>query len=309
MSNIKDLIIIGGGPAGLNAALYASRANVDVVFVEKGAPGGKLSSTWKIENWLGTVLTEGWELATQFYNHAIKYGATHKYGKVESVQKNDQNNLFEVFLENGEKLLSKTVLVSTGTENRKPTFIENFMQFENRGVSYCAICDGPLFAKQPTIVLGGGNSAVEESAYLSKIASQVYLVVKDEEFTAEKSLVEELQKLENVKVFFSSQITKLEGSDSLEAAYVKLADGSEIKLDVASFFPYIGMIPQTNFVKDLGVTNDHGYILVNDKMETSVKGLYAAGDVIDKKVRQIVTAAGDGATAAKSISDYLNTLN
>ncbi|VEU71222.1 NAD(P)/FAD-dependent oxidoreductase [Mycoplasmopsis glycophila] len=308
MQNEKwDTIIIGGGPAGLNAALYASRANLKVLFIEKGAPGGKLSTTSKVENWIGTPMIEGWQIALDFFEHAKKYGAVYKYGTVINVTSNDKYD-FEVELASGEKLHSKTVLVATGMENRVPTFIKNIDRYMHAGVSFCAICDGPLYKGRPTLVLGAGNSAVEESIYLSSIATEVNLVIKDDFFTAEQRLVDELLKLPNVKVYKQSKILEIGGEGQLEWALIEDKDGQTSKIEVASFFPYIGMEPKAQFIEKLGVLDHKGFIQTNENMETKVPGLFAAGDIREKEIRQIVTAASDGSIAAKRITDIANTL-
>ncbi|UUM19759.1 MULTISPECIES: NAD(P)/FAD-dependent oxidoreductase [unclassified Mycoplasma] len=306
MDNTKyDLIIIGSGPAGLNAALYASRANLKVAFIEKGAPGGKLSATSKIENWIGTELTEGWQLATTFFEHAKKYGAEYIYGDVEKIISHSDLDK-EIITAKGKSYRSKTVLIASGMKNRIPTFIENCEKLIDRGVSFCAICDGPLYKGLPSIVLGGGNSAVEEATYLSKIASHVYLVVKDDFFNAEKKLVDELLKIPNIEVFMKSQIVSLLGENKLEGAIVKKDDGTLVTLQVSSFFPYIGLIPVADFAKDFDIFDQRGFIVTDEEMQTSVKGIFAAGDIRSKEIRQIVTAASDGAIAAKKISDLIN---
>ncbi|EFF41670.1 NAD(P)/FAD-dependent oxidoreductase [Mycoplasmopsis alligatoris] len=303
-----DLVIIGSGPAGLNAALYASRANLSVAFVEKGAPGGKLSATSKIENWLGFGNMEGWEMAQKFFGHAQEYGAKYVYGEVENIISHSEFDK-EIVLKDGKTLSAKSVLIATGMKNRIPTFIKNVETFIDRGVSFCAICDGPIFGKNPTLVLGGGNSAVEESVYLSKIASHVYLVIKDAEFNAEKRLVDDLLKLDNVTIFRESQIVELQGGDMVEKALVKDKNGKITSLEIASFFPYIGLEPAAYFAQGLGVLEPTGFIKTNEEMETRVPGVYAAGDIRVKNIRQIVTAAADGAIAAKSISDHLSKQN
>ncbi|APJ38398.1 NAD(P)/FAD-dependent oxidoreductase [Mycoplasmopsis pullorum] len=305
-NKIWDLLIIGSGPAGLNAALYASRANLSVMFVEKGTPGGKLSSTSKIENWLGTEMAEGWEVATEFFNHAQKFGAVYKYGEVVNIESISDFEK-ETTLKSGEVIKSKTVLIATGMLNRVPSFVKNLDRFTNRGVSYCAICDGPIFKNMPALVLGGGNSAVEEATYLSSIASKVYVLTKDAEFTAEKRLVEDLLSKENVECFYNSQLLEIGGDNLLEYAIFKDENGQERKIEINSFFPYIGMIPASDFAKNLNLENENGFFIVDElTMSTNVPGIYVAGDIRVKNVRQIVTAAGDGAIAAKAISDYLS---
>lgn len=305
---IYDLVIIGAGPAGLNAALYASRANLKVIFVEKGAPGGKLSQTNKVENWIGTEIIDGWQLATNFLDHATSFGAVYKYGEVVDIINNGDFDK-EVRLADGSSVYGKTILISTGMKNREPSFINGYQDFLHRGISFCAICDGPLFKDAPTLVLGGGNSAVEEGTYLTKIASHVYFVIREKEFTAEKKLVEDLHKASNITIFRESQITSLTGTNSLEKAVIKsLVDGSEQTIEIASFFPYIGMEATTEFAKNLDILDERGFILTDEYMQTKVKGIFAAGDIRQKEIRQIVTAASDGAIAAKKISDLLNSL-
>ncbi|TDV24091.1 thioredoxin reductase (NADPH) [Mycoplasmopsis mustelae] len=300
-----DLIIIGGGPAALNAALYASRAELKTMFVEKGSPGGKLVLTNKVENWIGTEIVDGWKLATEFFEHAKKFGAKYKYGEVVSLINHGDLDK-EIVLANGESLFAKTVLIATGMKNREPKFIKNFDQFLNRGVSYCAICDGPLFKGHPTLVLGAGNSAVEEGTYLANIASEVHIVIRDADFSAEKRLVKELLSRPNVIVYRNSQIKEINGTDSLESAIIVDKDGNETKIAIASFFPYIGMLPTTTFIKDLDILDSRGFIEVDASMQTRAKGIFAAGDICAKEIRQIVTAASDGAIAAKKISDLIN---
>lgn len=305
MQTKYDLIIIGSGPAGLNAALYTSRANLKVAFIEKSAPGGKLSSTSKIENWLGTEMVDGWQLATSFFEHAKLYGAEYLYGDVtEIINHGDFDK--EVVTSNGKSYLAKTVLIASGMRNKVPHFIKNVENLINRGVSFCAICDGPLYKNYPTLVLGGGNSAVEEATYLSKIASEVHLVVKDNFFNAEKRLVDDLLKLPNVKVHMSSQIKELIGESKLEGAIIVDQNNNEFKVEVASFFPYIGLEPVASFASKLDIFDEKGFILTDEFMQTKVKGIFAAGDIRHKDIRQIVTAASDGAIAAKKISDLLN---
>ncbi|QNM93681.1 FAD-dependent oxidoreductase [Mycoplasma sp. Pen4] len=305
MKKYYDLVIIGGGPAGLNAALYASRANLKVTFVEKSTPGGKLSATEKVENWLGTEKIEGWQLAQEFFDHSQKYGAEYQYGDVVEVE-NISDTEKNVYLADGTVLVTKTVLIATGMKNKVPTFIKNIDKFINRGVSFCAICDGPLFGKNPTIVLGAGNSAVEESTYLSSIASEVHIVIKGDDFTAERRLVDDLLKLPNVRIHRNSKIVELNGDSQLESATVEDENGNQQVIQVASFFPYIGMESTAWFLQNLDILDNQGFIITDENMETKVKGIFAAGDIRQKEIRQIITAVSDGAIAAKKITDLVN---
>ncbi|WP_029512594.1 NAD(P)/FAD-dependent oxidoreductase [Mycoplasmopsis iners] len=304
MSTKYDVIIIGAGPGGLNAALYTSRANLKVALVEKGAPGGKMTATSKIENWLGFDIIDGFDLALKAYNHAISFGAEHVFGEVNKIEKSGE--LFIVSLASGDQLTSKKVIIATGMLNREPNFIENYQKYVNRGISYCATCDGPLYKGQNVLVLGGGNSAVEESAYLARIASKVYLVVRDNHFIAEPRLVDDLKKLPNVEIFMEHQIKQLQGENGIEKAQIIDLKNNELKeVEVKAFFPFIGFIPNNSSFKHLNITDQAGFIITDDHMQTSIEGLYAIGDIRKKTVRQIVTAASDGAIAAKHIADTI----
>lgn len=247
MEKVYDVVIIGAGPAGLTAAIYASRGNLSVAIIEKGAPGGKMVMQSKIENWPGDKVVMGADLALRMYEHALEYGAEHLYGEVEKVVSISEFEK-EVHLKNNKIIKAKSVVVASGMNERKPMDVEGILDFEHRGVSYCAICDGPLFGKNPSIIIGGGNSAVEEGAFLSSIASEVHVFVRDDKFNAEPRLVEELMNKKNVKVHFNSKVLKLMGTNSLEKALVEI-DGKEQEIEAASLFPYIGFIPATAFLE------------------------------------------------------------
>ncbi|MBN3535008.1 NAD(P)/FAD-dependent oxidoreductase [Mycoplasma procyoni] len=304
MEKIYDVLIIGAGPAGLTAAIYASRGNLSVAFLEKGAPGGKMVSQSKIENWPGDKTVMGADLALRMYEHALEYGAEHLYGEVETIKSISEFEK-EVVLKNQKVIKAKSVVIATGMNERKPMSIEGILEFEHRGVSYCAICDGPLFGKNPTIVIGGGNSAVEEGAFLSSIASEVHVFVRDEKFNAEPRLIDELMAKSNVKVYFNSEVLKLEGTNSLEKATVRIGDQiTEIK--AASLFPFIGFVPATAFAKDLNILEPSGLIKVDHFQETKEKGIYAIGDVTQKEIRQISTAVSDGTIVGKILTNRLS---
>lgn len=305
MNKIYDVVIIGAGPAGLNAALYASRSNLTTALVEKGAPGGKMTQTSKIENWLGFDLIEGYELSMKAYDHAKSFGVEHIFGEVVKIDK-VKDKEFHTLLSDNTTLISKTVIIATGMVNREPSFIENYEMFKFRGISFCATCDGPLFKDKVVVALGGGNSAVEESAFLAKLAKKVYLVVKDDHFIAEARLVEDLKKIPNVEIHMSTVIKSINGQNGIEEFTLVNAKGEEIKIQAQGFFPFIGFIPSNDSFKHLNITDKAGFIMTDENMETDVKDLYAVGDIRQKTVRQIVTAAADGAIAAKNIADKLS---
>ncbi len=300
-----DVVIIGGGPAGLTAAIYASRANLSTVFIEKGAPGGKIVRTSKIENWTGDKLVEGPDLATRMYEHAKAFGAKYEYYGVVNIKSHSEFD-HDVILSNDKIIKSKAVIIATGMVERVPMSVKNIQKFENRGVSYCAICDGPLFKGENVAVIGGGNSAIEEGVYLSSIAEHVYIFVrKPEELWAEKSLIADVKTRKNMTLFIHGEILEILGDQQVEKIHVKI-DDKEKMLEVKAIFPYVGHNPVTDFVKDLGITDKTGFIPTNEFMETKVKGIYAIGDVRVKEIRQIATAVADGVIAGKILANRIS---
>lgn len=302
-NKIYDVLIVGGGPAALTAAIYASRGDLSVGFIEKGAPGGKLVYQSKIENWPGDEFIEGHKLALKMFNHSTKFGAEYIYGNVVKVNSHSEFDK-EVVLEDGNILKSKSVVIATGMIERRPKDIINIDRFEHRGVSYCAICDGPLYGKNPTAIIGGGNSAVEEGAFLASIASEVHIFVKDSQFIAEKMLIKELEEKKNVHIYFNSQILELQGDDTLESAIVKI-DGKVKTIKIKSLFPFIGQLPATKFVSHLNILDERGFVKVDSFMESSEKGIYAIGDVNVKDIRQISTAVADGSIVGKILTNRI----
>lgn len=296
-NKIYDSIIIGAGPAGLSAAIYLKRANIDVLVVEKGAFGGKVNYTAIIDNYLGEENVFGPDLAFKFYNHAIENDVDIVSDDIINVTKKDQ-----VFIvkSSDEEYLAKTIIVASGTTDKKLDLV-NANKFEHHGISYCAVCDGPLYKNKTVAVIGGGNSALEESLYLANIASKVYLIHRREEFRGENKLVDKIKTNSNIELKLSSTVVELLGNDKLET--IKLSNGETLNL--SALFPYIGQIANTNFLDFKNLCNESGYIIVNSNMETCVDGLFAAGDVTNKKLKQIVTATGDGALAATSVIEYL----
>ncbi|WP_027332706.1 NAD(P)/FAD-dependent oxidoreductase [Mycoplasmopsis gallinarum] len=309
MNKVYDVIIIGTGPGGLNAALYGSRAGLNVAIIDKGAPGGKLSQTAKIENWLGTEIIEGYELAIKMFDHAIKFGAEYKYGNVKSIQKNKE--LFEIYFadEFNETMYAKNVIVATGMKNKEPNWIENYETYKYKGISFCATCDGPIFKDQNVVVIGGGNSAIEESTFLANIVNDVYLIVRDNQIIAEQKLIEDLKKHTNVHIHMNSEVIKILGNENQINTFVikNNLDNSIFEINANGFFPFIGLLPNNQLVNNFSeILNESGFIRTDENMQTKVKGLYAVGDIREKHVRQIVTAAADGAIAIKNIVDSKN---
>lgn len=300
---MKDLIIIGAGPAGMSACLYATRAGVDVLMLDAGAPGGKLNVSAEIENWPGTKKKTGPELAYEMYEHALSFGGKQEYGEVINVIDHGEHK--EV-ITNEQSLLAKTVLIATGTKERKMN-IPLEEQLTGHGVSYCAVCDGPFFKGDEVAVIGGGNSALEEAVYLTKFASKVHLIVRRDVFRADKIIQDEVLNNDNIQVHFLKKPHHLiEKSNKVDKLALEDSKTGEItELSVKAVFPFVGLDPITEFVKDLGITDESGYIITDEMMQTKIPGIYAAGDVRKKVLRQVVTATNDGAIAGQQIAHYL----
>ena len=302
MQEIYDVIIVGAGPAGLTAAIYASRANLSVLIIEGGVNGGKLSKTYEIENYPGIEKISGIELADQLTRHGQKFGAKLIAGNVEKIE--DKT----VILANGDKYEGKTIIVATGTKERTLDLPEAD-RFTGRGISYCAVCDGFFYRKKNVVVIGGGNSALEESLYLASLANKVTIILRRDVFRADASVVDKVKETENIEIITKVVPEELRiEDDRITGLKIKNVDSGEIDtIDCAGIFPYIGADPCTDFLDD-SILDERGYIVVNPDMSTAIKGLYAAGDCITKDLRQVVTACNDGAIAANSIIKYLKQL-
>lgn len=294
-----DLVIIGGGPAGLSAAIYASRAGLSVAVIESWAPGGKLVKTSHIENYPGISSIEGPTLAMNMMEHALGLGAEYVPAEVISIEGK------KVLCNDDDTYVGKALIIATGTVERKLN-IPGEEKNTGRGVSYCAICDGAFFKNKVVTVIGGGNSAIEEALYLTQFASKVNIFVRNE-LRAELGLQEQAMnhdKIEIVKKVVPLEI--LDDGKKVCAIKVKNVLTNEIyDVETSAVFPYVGADPVTTFISNLGICDEKGYIITNDEMETSVEGVYAAGDVRKKTIRQVVTAANDGAIAAQSAFHYI----
>ena len=297
-----DCLVIGAGPGGLTAAIYCSRANLKVAVLEKLMPGGQVASTYKIDNYPGVPEVSGVDLALKMFDQATALGVEYLPMEVTGIKK--EKDIFLVKT-NDQTLKAKTVIVATGTKNRK-LHVEGEEKYLGRGISFCAICDGSFYQGQDVLVVGGGNSALEESLYLSSIVNKVYIINITDEPTAFKNVQDKVKKTKNIEVFNNSEVIAFEGDDSLKEVKVKNLKTKEVtSFKVNGCFEYIGHIPNTDFLKDLGILNKYGYIVVDERKETKVKGLFGVGDVIDKEIRQITTATGDGTIAALNAAKYL----
>lgn len=297
-----DLIVIGAGPAGLTAALYASRAGASVLVLDGGAPGGKLNLTAEIENYPG-VVQKGPELAYSMYEQCLSFGAKYEYGEVARIEDKGDHKIVYA----GDKTYeSYYVFIATGTKERRMG-IPGEEEMSGRGVSYCAVCDGPFFKNKTVCVVGGGNSAIEESLYLSDIVKKVHVIVRRDVLRADQYLIEKLNQKDNIEMHYLRKPVSIEITDNkvsgLVVADSKTGDLSTISAD--GIFPFIGLDPISGFVRDLGIVNERGYIEVDENQETVVKGVFAGGDVTEKNLRQVVTATNDGAIAGQYIASLL----
>lgn len=303
MENKYDVLIIGAGPAGLTAAIYLARNNVNVALIEAKTPGGKISEQGKIENYPGFNSVSGAELSISMFSQARENGAKFIIGKVMSIENKDE--LIKLIkLENGLLLESKYLIIATGMENIIPKEVINIEKFNNKGVSYCVVCDGPLFKDKVCGIIGGGNSAFEEGNYLSSIAKEVHIFVRDK-IIAEQRLVDNVEKQNNIFIHRNAQVLKLNGTSSLDSADVNI-EGNIVNIPIKGLFPYIGFKPAIDFIdQNLLKLDKKNFIVVDENMETNVPNIFAVGDIISKSIRQITTATSDGTIAAKIINNRI----
>ncbi len=300
-----DLIIIGAGPAGLTSAIYALRSNLKILLIDGDVGGGKLTKTFKIENYPGFKEISGFELAQNFIEHVKKFGQDIYNGQVIKLKNNDSYHT--VYLNNGDQFDAKAVIVATGTKERQLD-LKQADEYIGRGISYCAVCDGFFYRKKDVVVIGGGNSALEESLYLSSIVNKVTIIIRRDVFRGEESVVNDVLNKENIKVIKNVIPDSLKiQDDKIVGLNIKnVIDNTISTINCMGIFPYIGTIPITSFLNK-NLLDDKGYLIVNNDMSTSIKGIYGAGDVTNKVLRQVVTATSDGAIAANSVIKYLQT--
>lgn len=299
----KDVVIIGGGPAGLSAGIYAARADLKTVMLERGMPGGLAASTEFIENYPGfTEGIGGPELGMQMLGQAQRFGLEVKYTNVESINRND--NIFTISTDDGE-LKSRTVIIATGAKPRMPGY-RGEHEYHGRGVSYCATCDGAFFRDKKVAVVGGGDAAVEEALFLTKFAEKVYIIHRRGELRATKYVQQKARGNNKIEFVWHSVVEEINGDATVSGLAVKdVRTGQISTIAVDGVFIYIGNDPSIELVKDMVELDEKGYIITDDEMRTSTPGLFAAGDVRSKSLRQVVTAVADGAIAAVAAEKYL----
>lgn len=297
-----DLVIIGAGPAGLTAAIYGSRAGLDVTIIERGAPGGKMFVTHQIENYPGFEQISGRELSQTMHKHALKFGAKYVYGDVKEII--DEGEFKRVITNMGEYQCRK-VIIATGTENRK-LGAPGEEDLQGAGISYCAVCDGNFFKDRDVAVVGGGNSALEEALYLADICKTVTIIHRRQEFRAESYIIDKVKNKENIQFVLDANVKSFNGTDKLESiTVVDKYTNQETNIEVAGAFIYVGLLPIVSPFIQLGIVDENGNIPVDERLETKIKGVFVAGDVRVKDLRQIATATNDGALCAQNIINDL----
>lgn len=304
---IYDVIIAGAGPAGMTAAVYTSRANLSTLMIERGMPGGQIANTEEVENYPGYDSILGPDLSTKMFEHSRKFGAEYAYGDIKEIINGPEYKIINV---GNKEYKTRTLIIATGAEYKKLA-VPGEKEFAGRGVSYCAVCDGAFFRNKELLVIGGGDSAVEEGVYLTRHASKVTIVHRRDQLRAQKILQDRAFKNEKVDFIWNHTVKEINGVDGKvsSATLVNTQTGEEQEVKTDGIFIYVGMNPLSKPFAHLGITDEFGYIVTNEKMETSVPGIFAAGDIRQKDLRQIVTATADGSLAANSAQHYIEKLS
>lgn len=298
-----DTVIIGAGPAGMAAGIYAARAELSHVLLESGLmSGGQIINTSEVDNYPGLKGIGGFELAMKFKEHCDECGVSFRDEKVTELKKSDAG--FEVVLASGETIACRTVILATGATHRTLN-IPGEKELTGSGVSYCATCDGAFFRGRDVAVVGGGDVAIEDALFLARICRKVYLVHRREEFRAAKTLVSRLRACENVEFVLNAVPQSISGNGTVEKMTV-IVNGTERDLSVAGVFVAVGMMPNTELLRGMATLDPAGYVIAGEDCKTSVPGLYATGDMRTKDLRQVITAAADGAVAVYGVEAYLN---
>ncbi len=302
---IYDVIIVGGGPSGMSAAIYASRARLKTLLIEKAGCGGQIAITDHLENYPGFEEgINGFELAMKMEKQARTFGCEIVYGEASFIETDDA--IKKVVLSDKKEYFTKTIIIASGA-NFKKLGVEGEQEFIGKGVSYCATCDGPFFRNKEIAVVGGGDSALQEALYLTKFATKVNLIHRRDQFRAAKILQEKVFAEPKINIIFDSVVEKISGNLSVEQVILKnVKNNISSPVSVNGVFVFVGWLPNTKFLENTKIKlNDAGYIVTDDNMNTSIEGIFACGDVRQKILRQVVTAAGDGAIAAISAQHFI----
>ncbi len=300
MDGCMDVAIIGSGPAGLSAAIYAMRANLSALVIEKEYEGtGQIAESGKVDNYLGFPGISGYDLGETFRNHALKLGVSFLEQEVTKIEKIDAE-IFQIWLGDGTSVEARAVIYAAGASPRRAN-VPGEKEYAGKGISYCAICDGSFYRGKKVAVLGGGDTALDDALYLADLADQVYIIHRRKEFRGAGASVKKLEEKKNVSFLLGHQVTEILGDQKLTG--VLLEDGSSLLVD-GVFIAY-GSLPRTDLLKDLLDLDPAGYVKADETGATSLEGFYVAGDVRSKKLRQVVTAVSDGANAATAVAEYL----
>ena len=301
-----DTIIIGAGPAGMTAALYAARSNLKVALIEGGLPGGQMNNTSDIENYPGYANISGPELAEKMFEPLENLGVEHLYGFVENIE--DHGDVKKVITDD-EEFETRTVIVATGSKHRL-LGVPGEEELNSRGVSYCAVCDGAFFRDQDLLVVGGGDSAVEEAIFLTQFAKTVTIVHRRDELRAQKVLQDRAFANEKINFIWDSVVKEIKGENRVESVVIENVKTNQVTEHAfGGVFIYVGLDPVSDFTKDLQIQDESGWIVTDDHMKTRVAGVFAVGDVRQKDLRQVTTAVGDGAIAGQEAYKYITEHN
>ena len=297
-----DTIIIGAGPAGMTAALYAARSNLKVALIEGGLPGGQMNNTSDIENYPGYANISGPELAEKMFEPLENLGVEHLYGFVKNIE--NHGDVKKVITDD-EEFETRTVIVATGSKHRL-LGVPGEEELNSRGVSYCAVCDGAFFRDQDLLVVGGGDSAVEEAIFLTQFAKSVTIVHRRDELRAQKVLQDRAFANDKINFIWDSVVKEIKGENRVESVVIEnVKTGQVTEQAFGGVFIYVGLDPVSDFVQELQIRDQAGWIVTDDHMKTSVAGVFAVGDVRQKNLRQVTTAVGDGAIAGQEAYKYI----
>lgn len=296
-----DIIIIGAGPAGLTASIYAKRSNKSVLVFEASNPGGEIINTSKIDNYPALPHVSGYDFAMNLYNQTKEMGVEFKFERVTNINNYDD---YKEVTTSKDTYKCKTIIIATGNDNRL-LGLDGEKRLTGKGVSYCATCDGAFFKGKDVCVVGGGNIALNDTIYLSDIVNKVYLVYKKDAFSAEEVYINRLKELKNVEILLNSSVIGIKGEDKLESVTIK-DNTHEYDLNVSGLFVAVGRNPQNENFKNIIKMDDKGYIIAGEDCHTNIDGIFASGDNRTKSLRQLVTACADGANAAMEAIKYVN---
>lgn len=302
---IYDTIIIGSGPAGLSAAVYAKRADLDFVLIEKEYLGtGQIAESERVDNYLGLYGENGFDLGEKFRSHAEALGTEFVTGDVAKIS--PQDNVYNITLSEGTVYTAKTIIYAAGASHRRLD-IKGGEEFSGKGVSYCAVCDGAFYKGKTVAVIGGGDTALGEAEYLAKVAAKVYIIHRRDKFRANKTLCQRVENTPNIEIIYNAVPVEISGEKHVESLRIS-RDGREETLNVDGIFAALGTVPNSGILQGIADLDSGGYIIAGEDCVTSARGIFAAGDVRTKPLRQLVTAAADGANSIYSLEKYLENL-